>query len=113
MKGIKETKELISFFGTAANVLSTVTADGKIQLLEYSNFVQVLQPGADAFDNIAEVPSEVLDIDDNEYKELIAHVGQAFNLNTVHENYEELAEDILTALLAFARAFAEAKKIFK
>jgi len=91
--GIQDVKEVLK---TGIKIYEAVDKsledDGKISLLEYSNFVPAIMSMRDAINGISEVPKQLADIDEVEAEELKAFMRDELDLNNnaTEETIEEL-----------------------
>jgi len=79
MYGIKETKEVFDFSLAFAAYVDKSLQNG-FQLTDLFGAVEPLSKAPAAFENISEVEKEVLDLDDDERKELATYVSETYNI---------------------------------
>lgn len=100
MAGIKETKEVLAFVFSLGQATAAAMEDGDISWSDALKFIEPLQKLGPALDNIEDVLTEVQDIDDQEFAELINFVRDEFDLSSIVDDIEEIdmyVEDALNA----------------
>jgi hypothetical protein len=100
MSGIKETRELLLFVIEFGNALGKSLEDGKISVLELGNFIGSLGAVAPAFEGIADLPTEIKDLDEAEKAELVKLVEDRFDIP--QDGVEALIEKGLKTGVALA-----------
>lgn len=100
MYGIKELREMMTFFGQFATVTGEVTADGKVSLVELFKFATLWPVIAPAIDGYKAAIPELKDLDTFERAELVAEFSKALKLpeqttETVFEEGADLALHIV------------------
>jgi hypothetical protein len=109
--GTKETKELLAFLGQFATTTDTVLADGKVDLLELTQFVQVVFMIKPAIEGIREVPRELADLSDDERAEVVDAFAKSLKLR--NEQADQLADqgfDLALRLVQFITRIGELKR---
>lgn len=95
--GIKETKELLEFgFALQKGIVASLE-DKKISLTDFPNFMPAIVKSTSAFGGIQQVKAEMLDLSDEEKKELIEFARDKFDLDD--DDLEKLIEDTLVVLI--------------
>lgn len=80
----KELTELVDLALTVVDVVSGVTADSKVDLMDLGQLMKlipVLQPG---FDGIDQIPAELEDLDEAEVLALVTHVMVKLTIQDEH-----------------------------
>ena len=80
MTGIKETKELMSFFTKLCNAIGHSLVDGKIDFTDVSQFMAPLMTSGEAFKDAGLIKTELKDLDEVEKAELIQHLKDELKL---------------------------------
>lgn len=90
-KDQKELKEALSFICALANSIGDVAEDGKVTLKDVTYLVQLLYKIPSAVDGMADIPSEVSEMDE----EAIAALGQMVKneLDLPQDKIEQAIED--------------------
>ena len=97
VKGIKETKDVMEFIFSFVDAIGKAKADDKFTWTDARYFIDPVKKLFEAVDNI----EEVIDIDDEEYDELVAYVREKWdyseeNLEWVVDTAIEAGRSILT-----------------
>ena len=108
--GIQETKELLDFIFSLAEAIKKSAADGKFSWTDGLNFIDPLKKLAPAIDNIDQVGAEILDLDGDEFSELVTYVEEKWNLKDEEDGVtvDEKVEDAINAgieLLKITKVF--------
>ena len=108
--GIQETKELLDFIFSLAEAIKKSAADGKFSWSDGLNFIDPLKKLAPAIDNIDQVGAEILDLDGDEFSELVSYVEEKWNLEDEEDGatVDEKVEDAINAgieLLKITKVF--------
>lgn len=98
MTNIKELKEVVIFGLTAAKLLKTDLADGKLSLLEIFGLYKLISPAHDAFQGIALIPGELNDLSSEESAELVDLVRQVLEQDITDTAALAKAEQALSAM---------------
>lgn len=110
---VKNTSELLKLVTTLANTISSVSADGKVSIMEYTSFLSLLPTIAPAIEGIGEIPAELADLDDAEYVQLTQQIAQDLDLDDTHDSFELIVEQVAAAAFALVRVIAELRSIKK
>jgi len=100
MAGIKETKEVIAFVFSLGHATAAALEDGDIGWSDAMKFLDPLKKLGPAIDDIEDVLTEIHDLDDHEFAELINFCRDEFKLDELVEDHEEvemIVEDALNA----------------
>ena len=97
--GIEDTKELLDFIFSLAEAVKKSAADGKFSWSDGLNFIDPLKKLAPAIDNIDQVGAEILDLDGDEFSELVTYVEEKWNLQDEEDGatIDEKVEDAINA----------------
>jgi len=91
--GIKETKEVLdAAIAVGIGVDKSISDDGKVSFIEYTNFVGAALKIPKAISDIGQVPKELSDLDEEEAQEIVDFMVDKLDLN--HEPTEEDIERI-------------------
>lgn len=93
MAALKETKELLSLVFALAKTTEKALEDGKLGLDDASLFFGLLPAFGPAFDKISEIPTELGNLLAEDADELVAWVGEEFDLED--DNLEAIIEKSL------------------
>ena len=110
-RGIEQTKELLDFIFSLVEAIKKSTADGDFSWTDGLNFIEPLKKIAPAIDDIEDVIPEVMDLDAEEWRELIDFVQERFDLDIDPDDdldIEARIEEALNAgveLLRLTQAF--------
>ena len=110
---VKNTSELLRLVTTLANTISSVAADGKVSIMEYTSFLSLLPTIAPAIQGFGEIPAELADLDDAEYVLLTQQIAQDLDLDDTHESFELIVEQVAAAAFALVRVISELRQIKK
>lgn len=95
MKTTKETREVLQALGAVVARKVRVSADGKITIIEKLGFLGDAPEVYDAMSNIADVPSELMDLDMNEYTILVGDIRMILIEAGISHRNSDIAEWIL------------------
>lgn len=79
--GVEETEEVIDFAILLANSLIKTFEDGKISIFDLTNFITPMVKLPKAISGIDKVPSELYDLDSNEYFRLKDKIKTQLNVD--------------------------------
>ena len=108
--GIQETKELLDFIFSLAEAIKKSAADGKFSWTDGLNFIDPLKKLAPAIEILHQVGAEILDLDGDEFSELVTYVEEKWNLKDGEDGVtvDEKVEDAINAgieLLKITKVF--------
>lgn len=110
MAGIKDSQEMVAFFGQFVSTTGNITADKKVNLFEIASYLQlwpVIAPAVDGYQNV--VP-ELADLDSEERSVLSNTFADATKLpNAVAEELFEEGFDLALHVMQFIAKVREAK----
>ena len=110
MIGIEETTDMAIFAARLGNAIDNTLADGKVTISDATNLFGVLSASKAAFENSAQIPTEVKDLDADEINTL--NYAFANELDLHNDFIEGLAEEgvrLTLQLIAFASRIGKAK----
>ena len=99
-RGIEQTKELLDFIFSLVEAIKKSTADGDFSWTDGLNFIEPLKKIAPALDDIESVIPEVMDLDADEWKELIDFVQSKFDLDIDPDDDSDIESKVEEALNA-------------
>ena len=99
-RGIEQTKELLDFIFALITAIKESTRDGDFTWSDGLNFIEPLKKIAPAIDDIEEVIPEVMDLDADEWHELVDYVQENYDLDTDPDDDSDLESRIEEALNA-------------
>lgn len=106
MAKAKELKEVLSFICSLANSIGDVAEDGKMNLADATHLVPLLYKLPSAVDGMAEIPSEVSELSQEDVEELVKMVKD--ELDIPQDKIEDAIEDGIDLCL---RLYALAQKL--
>ena len=98
--GIQQTKELLDFIFSLAAAIKKSASDGKFSWTDGLNFIEPLKKIAPAIDDIEDVIPEVMDLDAEEWSELIDFVQERFDLDINPDDGSDIESKVEEALNA-------------
>ena len=106
MADIKETKELVLFISSLGNALGDALEDGEVDWTDLGTLVGVIRTVGPALEGAQEVFSELSDLSEVEYQELLATAQENFDIPQDQlEEYAESAFDLGLRLAMFVSKF--------
>ena len=99
-RGIEQTKELLDFIFSLVEAIKKSTADGDFSWTDGLNFIEPLKKIAPAIDDIEDVIPEVMDLDAEEWSELIDFVQERFDLDIDPDDDSDIESRVEEALNA-------------
>ena len=99
-RGIEQTKELLDFIFSLVEAIKKSTADGDFSWTDGLNFIEPLKKIAPALDDIESVIPEVMDLDADEWNELIDFVQSKFDLDIDPDDDSDIESKVEEALNA-------------
>ena len=78
--GIDDTKELLDFIFSLAVAVKKSASDGDFSWSDGLNFIEQLKKIGPAIDNIDDVVPEVMDLDAEEWRELVDYIQDKFDI---------------------------------
>ena len=99
-RGIEQTKELLDFIFSLVEAIKKSTSDGDFTWSDGLNFIGPLKKIAPALDDIESVIPEVMDLDADEWNELVDYVQSNFNLEVSEDDDSDIESKIEEALNA-------------
>lgn len=100
-KGVKESTELIVLFGSFVSVTDSVIADGKVDGLELTQYINTIFSVKPGIEGIKEIPAEFNDLDDNERQQVKQALATSLKLR--NEQAEALTEEGFDLALRIAQ----------
>jgi len=100
--GIKETKEVVTCITALGNAIGKALEDGDLSIGDIGYLIDPMIKAPAAFENIAQVPLEIANLDPEEANELKEQIAGEFDIpqDKVEEIVED-ASDIAVRLFAF------------
>lgn len=109
--GIEQTGEVLDFFGSFVTTTGNVAADGKVSLIELTQYFSLWPVIAPAFDGIKNVEAELGDLDSTERNALKERFARALKLsNPVTEELLEEGTDLALHLTQFILKVRQIRK---
>ena len=99
-RGIEQTKELLDFIFSLVEAIKKSTSDGDFSWTDGLNFIEPLKKIAPAIDDIEDVIPEVMDLDAEEWSELIDFVQERFDLDIDPDDDSDIESRVEEALNA-------------
>ncbi|MGL5131699.1 MAG: hypothetical protein ACRC78_04165 [Planktothrix sp.] len=81
--GIKETREALQLLGSFGSTTATVTADGKVSLVELFQFVNLWPVVAPGVEGAKSIPAELSDLSEEEEEDLKDVFARSLKLNKI------------------------------
>ena len=106
--GIKETKELIGAVLTLIEESHEAAKNG-IGLDDIGKFFKVAKEFPAAFEGIGEVPEEIMDLDEAEYKEICDFIKEDFDIS--EDDVEAVVEQLFNIVIGMVRTYTMIKNI--
>jgi hypothetical protein len=91
--GTQETREALDFLFDLTDAIIKSLEDGKVNLLDAPKFLKPFKSASSGISGINIIPKEIVDMDDDEWEEIAAHVAERFDLKD--DNIEKDIELIL------------------
>ena len=111
--GIKETKELLLFLVEIFVVVIEVTRSPRSAFMRLGSFLSAVNKASDAIDGIDAVDDELIDMDEDEKKELNELIRITLHLDDVSPEAEGLTEEGIMLAVSAASFFLKLKKLIQ
>mgnify|MGYP007046937907 CR=1 FL=1 len=106
--GIKEFEEVVDFGLSIGKAIGTALEDGKFDFTDVFTILPAFMGANAAIQGISDVPAEIADLDDEEYKALVEKFKQGFDLeNDDVEVKIEMAFSIGLKIAQLAASFGK------
>jgi hypothetical protein len=105
MLPVNDLKDVLSVFCAGIKTVVAAKADGKIDVADLGHLMILLPTLTAAYDGVENVPAQMLDMDDAEKADIIAHI----NAQLGDGGYEAIGESVLTGTVHFMMAVAKIK----
>lgn len=109
--GTKELTEMVDFVIALGMAVDKSLADGHLDMGDAFNLYPVLQAAPAAFADANKIPTEIEDLSDDEFEELMNHVQEEFDIaDDALEEVLERAFNIMTNLTLLVFEIRDMKK---
>lgn len=102
---VTDLKELLTVFCAGIKTVVAAKADGKIDMADLGHLMILLPTLTAAYDGIANVPAQIMDMDETEQADIIAHIDAQLG----EGGYEAVGENLLTGAVNIMMAIAKIK----
>lgn len=106
--GIRNLKELLAFVLTAGEESHEAAKNG-IGLDDAGRFFTIARTVPAAYEGIGDVPEEIMDLDEAEYKEICEYVKSEFDIS--EDDVEEIVELAFNNVIGMVRLYGKIKDI--
>lgn len=104
--GIEETKDILAFVMSLGNAVGQSLDDGRMDITDLGNFLQVLTSAPEAISGSSQIAGELKDLSESEKEELLEFVKEEFDipqdgLEEKIEKYLDLGARLVDVFLDF------------